>query len=72
MNSDGEDEGYASRLKQLVRRALHGSHSVSEVFHLGYFATAAGLMHEFHSLFAGACGVLLLVALVLNAGGSEA
>lgn len=67
--SNDPDEGIAA----YVRRKAHSIHihAVSEFAHLGYFATAAGLMHEYHSVFAGACGLLLAVVIVLNVGGGD-
>jgi hypothetical protein len=66
-NEDGKVPR-ASRAKYLLRLAGHKAHGVSEYLHLGYFASAAGIMHEFHSALAAACAVALL--LVLAAGAS--
>ena len=66
------DDGEPSRIKHLIRAVPHKLHAVSEFCHLGYFATAAGIAHEFHSLFAGMCGVALLIVLVLNMGAGDA
>lgn len=70
--TENEADGPASRIAKLLREAPHRLHAVSEFCHVGYFATAAGLAHEFHSLFAGLCGALLVAVLVLNFGGGEA
>ena len=74
-NEENEDEApttrHVARLKKVVHVVAHKTHSVSEIMHLGYFATGAGLLHEFHSFFAAGCGIGLLLVIVcgLNAVG---
>lgn len=62
----GDEESHAGRVKRFAQTLPHRVHSVSEFCHLGYFATAAGLMHEFHTLFAAGCGIALFIVLVFN------
>jgi len=70
-NNDEEGEAPTARWKQRLHAIAHKTHSVSEIMHLGYFATGAGLLHEFHSFFAAGCGIGLLLVIVcgLNAMG---
>lgn len=69
-NKENDDDTVprVSRAKQALRSAGVKAHGVSEYLHLGYFATAAGVMHELHSVLAAACAVALM--LVLAAGAS--
>ena len=69
-NNENDDDTVprVSRAKHVLRVVGVRAHGVSEYLHLGYFATAAGIMHELHSVLAALCGVALL--LVLAAGAS--
>ncbi len=63
-NENEEGEAPLARMKHWLHRVAHKTHSVSEIMHLGYFATGAGLMHEFHSFFAAGAGIGLLLVIV--------
>ena len=56
------------RIRHYLHEFTHRSHSLSEFCHVGYFATAAGLFHEYHAVLAGACGILLVVAMIFTGG----
>jgi len=70
-NKENEDQfpKKGDKARHVIRVTAHKVHGVSEFAHLGYFATGAGLLHEYHSIFAAACGVGLLVVLVAGAAG---
>lgn len=54
------------RVRHYWHEFTHRTHSLTEYCHVGYFATAAGVMHEYHAILAGACGIMLVIAMVFS------
>lgn len=56
-------------IKHWLSEIGHKAHHVPEYAHVGYFATAAGVMHEYHAVLAAICGLLVLGSIIMGSLG---
>lgn len=61
------NENVKTKIKTLFINLHHKLHHYLEYSHIAYFATATfNFAHEYNAIFAGTCGFMIIVMLILG------